>query len=87
MIVIDKLTESEIPVVAPLVAQFRVTLKSFRGISSVPDEAGGAAELKEYLDAGFPVYTARADGTYCGTNMISHNQPQPNQHRTIPLKP
>ena len=66
MIVIDKLTESEIPFVAPLVAQFRVTLKSFRGISSVPNEAGGAAELKEYLDAGFPVYTARADGTYCG---------------------
>jgi hypothetical protein len=66
MIVIDKLTESEIPAIAPLVAQFRVTLKSFKGISSVPDEAAGAAELKEYLDAGFPIYIARADGTTCG---------------------
>ena len=87
MLDIRSLTRADPPEAAPLVAQFRVTLKLFRGISSVPDEAGGAAELKEYLDAGFPVYTARADGTYCGTNMISHNQPQPNQHRTIPLKP
>jgi ribosomal protein S18 acetylase RimI-like enzyme len=66
MIVIEKLTESELLSTAPLAAQFRVALKSFKGISSVPDEAEGMAELKEYLDAGFPVYVARADGTYCG---------------------
>ena len=75
MIVIDKLTESEIPAVAPLAAQFRVTLKSFRGISSVPDEEAGAAELKEYLDAGFPVYTARTDGGYCGYIVCRVDEP------------
>ena len=75
MIVIDKLTESEIPFVAPLVAQFRVTLKSFKGISSVPDEAEGAEELKEYLDAGFPVYTARTDGDYSGYIVCRVDEP------------
>ena len=63
---IVKMTEQEIPNVAPLVAQFRVTLKALKGISSVPDADAGASELKEYLDAGFPVFVARKEGVACG---------------------
>lgn len=41
--------------IAPLTADFRVTLKSLKGIVSEPDVTEGLIELKEYLDAGdFP---------------------------------
>ena len=75
MIVIEKLTESELLSTAPLVAQFRATLKSFKGISAVPDEADGMAELKEYLDAGFPVYIARAGEVCCGYIVCRVDEP------------
>ena len=63
---IEKVTETEIPELAPLVAQFRVTLKAFKGITASPNENEGVSELKEYLDAGFPVFAARKNGTVCG---------------------
>jgi len=66
MIAIEGLNETAIPEIAPLVAQFRVTLKAFKGITSFPNENEGASELKEYLDAGFPVFTARKGSVYCG---------------------
>lgn len=66
MIQIENMTEAAIPEIAPLVAQFRVTLKAFKGITASPDENEGASELKEYLEAGFPVFTARKEGTACG---------------------
>ena len=66
MIEIEKMTETAIPEIAPLVAQFRVTLKAFMGITASPNESEGVSELKEYLDAGFPVFTARKEGVYCG---------------------
>ena len=75
MIEIEKLTERDIPRVAPLAAQFRVTLKSFKGISAEPDEAGGASELKEYLDAGFPVFYAVEDGACCGYVVCRVDEP------------
>ncbi len=43
---------------APLVADFRVALKSYKGISSIPDIENGKDEILEYLDADFPVYAA-----------------------------
>ena len=61
MIEIMKMNEAAIPEIAPLVAQFRVSLKSFKGIRALPDPEAGASELREYLSAGFPVYTAKAD--------------------------
>lgn len=75
MIVIQKMTEEAIPEIARLVAQFRVTLKSFKGISAAPNEEEGTAELKEYLDAGFPVFTASMDGTYCGYMVCRIDEP------------
>ena len=66
MMKIVRMTEADISAVAPLVAQFRVTLKSFKGIAAAPDVEAGASELKEYLDAGFPVFVAIQDGVACG---------------------
>lgn len=75
MIEIEKMTEAAIPEIAPLAAGFRVTLKAFRGITASPDESAGAAELKEYLDAGFPVFTARKEGVSCGYMVCRVEEP------------
>ena len=75
MIEIEKMSESAIPEIAPLVARFRVTLKGFKGITASPNEAEGASELKEYLDAGFPVFTARKEGVYCGYMVCRVEEP------------
>ena len=66
MIEIIKMTEAEIPAIAPLVAQFRVTLKAFKGIISMPNIEEGAEELVEYFNAGFPMFAAQKDGAFCG---------------------
>ena len=65
-IIVEEIGAAAIPQIAPLVAQFRVTLKAFKGIHASPDAIAGAAELKEYLDAGFPIYAARSENGYCG---------------------
>ncbi len=44
--------------VAPLAADFRVTLNGYRGISSQPRAAAAKEELLEFLDAEFPVFAA-----------------------------
>lgn len=66
MIEIETMTGADIPGFAPLAAQFRVSLRAFKGITASPNESEGASELKEYLDAGFPVFTAREVGQPCG---------------------
>jgi ribosomal protein S18 acetylase RimI-like enzyme len=75
MIEIEKMTEAAIPEIAPLVAQFRVTLKSFKGINTSPKDNEGASELKEYLDAGVPVFAARSEGVFCGYMVCRVDEP------------
>ena len=72
---IEKLTKASVQELAPLAASFRVTLKAFKGIQAAKNEAEGASELKEYLDAGFPVFTARKDGAYCGYLVCRVDEP------------
>lgn len=65
--VIERIKEEQLlKMIAPLTANFRVTLKALKGIVSEPDADQGLTELKEYLDAGFPIYAARSQETYCG---------------------
>lgn len=75
MLKIESMSASAIPEVAPLVAQFRVTLQSYKGIKAQPNEEEGAEELKEYLDSGFPVFTARQDGACCGYMVLRTEGP------------
>ena len=51
---------------APLVAEFRVTLNGYRGVASEPDVPASRAEIVEFLDAGMPVFAAEADGDLTG---------------------
>ena len=59
IIAIDKSSASD---AAPLVAEFRVELKGYKGVCAKPDVAAGLSEISEYLDEGFPSYAAVEDG-------------------------
>ena len=72
---IDRATEEEIPLLAPLTAGFRVALKGYKGIPAEPDEAAAAAELREYFDAGWPVFAARLGETVCGYAVCRVEEP------------
>ena len=52
--------------VAPLVAAFRVQLKSYKGIQSQPDVEAGRDEIVEFLNAGFPVYAVSDEDVLTG---------------------
>ena len=52
--------------IAPLVAAFRVQLKSYKGINAQPDIEAGKEEIIEFLNSGFPVYAAEDDGILVG---------------------
>ncbi|MCI8286738.1 MAG: GNAT family N-acetyltransferase [Lachnospiraceae bacterium] len=58
-----------------LVADFRVTLKSYKGISSRPDDWEGTEEIEEYLTAGFPVFASVCDGSYTDYMVCRVNAP------------
>ncbi|MDD3411622.1 MAG: GNAT family N-acetyltransferase [Eubacteriales bacterium] len=66
---IKRLQAEHIPWVAPLAADFRVTLNSFKRILSVPDLAAGAEELQEYLNRKDPVFMALSD-SHCAGYMV-----------------
>ena len=43
----------------PLVAAFRVTLRSYKGIVSEPNEAEASEEIQDFLKTGYPIFAAR----------------------------
>ncbi|MBO7252729.1 MAG: GNAT family N-acetyltransferase [Oscillospiraceae bacterium] len=51
---------------AEMAAQFRVELRSYKGIASKMNLAAGREEMEEYLAAGFPVLAALMDGQHAG---------------------
>ena len=66
MIRIVEITQENLNYAAPLVAAFRVALKSYKGIETSPDLAQGKEELAEYLAAGFPTFAALCGGEFAG---------------------
>lgn len=60
---------------APLVAEFRVALKEFKGIVSKPDVAAGREEAVEYLRAGYPAFAAVESGEYIGYIVCRVDEP------------
>ena len=52
--------------VAPLVAAFRVFLRSLNGIVSEPDVDAGREEILEFLSSGYPVFAAEEGGELAG---------------------
>lgn len=58
--------ESLVDKIAPLAADFRVTLRSYKGISSAADITAGQKELLDFLKAGYPIFAAEDEGRYVG---------------------
>ena len=52
---------------APLVADFRVTLNGYRGIASQPRVEAAREEIGEFLDAGFPIFAVEDGGELAGS--------------------
>ncbi len=61
-----RLDASHAEAAAPLIAGFRAALWGYRGITSSPDLSAARAEFLEFLDAGWPVFGAVADGQMVG---------------------
>lgn len=52
--------------IAPLVADFRVALRAYKGIESEPDIADAKSELVDFIESGHPVFVAKDVGNYVG---------------------
>jgi len=63
---IIKADESAAEKIAPLAADFRVTLRSYKGIVSKPDIEAGKAEITEFIRSGYPIFAAVDDGNIAG---------------------
>ena len=61
--------------VAPLVAAFRIQLKSFKGIRSQLNIEAGKEEILEFLEAGFPVYAVEDKGALVGYIVCRIDEP------------
>lgn len=69
-------TRADCPSLGKLCAGFRAALRSYKGLTSAPDDAAGCAELTEYVDAKWPVYAARtADGQWAGYIVLRMEEP------------
>ena len=60
---------------APLLAEFRVALNGYRGISSQPKVEVAREEIGEFLDAGFPVFAVEDGGTQAGYMVCRIEEP------------
>ena len=66
---IREATKNDIMLVSPLIAKFRVKLKSYKNIQIPENIAAAQDEFFEYLDAGFPVFLCM-EGTHCIGYMV-----------------
>lgn len=60
---------------APLVADFRVTLNGYRGIASRPRVEAAREEIKEFLDVGFPIFAVEDGGELAGYAVCCMDEP------------
>ncbi len=63
---IIRIDESTAEKVVPLMAAFRVTLHSYKGIQAEPDPERAAEEIHEFLNKGYPVFAAEHNGETVG---------------------
>ena len=63
---IIRLDESFAGAVAPLIADFRVALRSYKGIQSEPDLKEAKEEFLDFLKTGYPVFAAAENGELHG---------------------
>ena len=63
---IIRIDETTAEKVIPLIADFRVTLQSYKGIQAEPDPERAREEIHEFLEKGYPVFAAEEDGEPVG---------------------
>ena len=61
--------------IAPLVAAFRIQLKSYKGIKAQPNIEAGKEEIIELLNSGFPAYAVEDDGSLAGYMVCRIDEP------------
>lgn len=71
---IIEITEDNTSQAGILVSDFRVTLKSYKGIDAKPD-INVKKELMEYLRMGFPCFAAVQDGGFVGYAVCRVDEP------------
>ena len=64
-----RIEKNDMDRLAPLVADFRVTLNGYRGIVSQPQVEAAREEIDEFLGAGFPIYAVE-DGVVLAGYMV-----------------
>ena len=63
---IIRIDETTAEKVVPLIAAFRVTLRSYKGIESESDPEAAREEIREFLEKGYPVFAAEHNGETVG---------------------
>ena len=63
---IVKIDNSNADKAAKLVADFRVILRSYKGIRSQPDIGAGREEIIEFLKTGFPLFAVEDNDKFVG---------------------
>lgn len=70
-----KINQEDADRISPLVAAFRVQLKSYKGIKSQPNTEAGREEILDFLNSGFPVYAVADDGALVGYIVCRIDEP------------
>ena len=58
-----------------MAADFRVTLRSFKGIGSQPDIVSAKEEILDFLKSGYPVFAAEENGELAGYIVCRIDEP------------
>lgn len=61
-----RIAEETAPEIAALAAAFRVALRSYKGIASEMDARAAEEEIRDFIQAGYPVFAARDGENYLG---------------------
>lgn len=72
---IIKIDETTVEKIVPMIAAFRVTLWSFKGIKAEPDLEWAREEAVEFLDRGCPIFAAEHDGELTGYIVCRIDEP------------
>lgn len=72
---IIKIDESKAYKIASLVAEFRVALRSYKGIESQADIEAGKEEIFEFLNSGYPVFAVEDGGVLAGYIVCKIEEP------------
>ena len=72
---IIRIDETTAERVVPLIADFRVVLRSYKGIESEPDVEAGKEEILDFLKSGYPVFAAEENGVLAGYIVCRIDEP------------